>query len=1084
MKRNKTMKWLYAILAFLLVFSTITPFNVTAAGGITVELDQQDLITEERIVAGNQIITLDLPDDKEWVKNASNNLSKLDVLISSMVADVDNDKWEEYKNTPGNITATVSSSDGSNDLLTITLKGDASFKISKNQTITINLTGALIENWPGEVEPVEFIIYAQPEISLSGSVQEASASELKGKTIELNLLNAIWDEDKLKVWTNLGPFLDRFKDKDGNTWDVVEDTLKKSDPNDFLSFEDNSHILKIKLPTILAIVDTKTITFDPGDGDDLKVAGYISMENDGDLLNKGSLSFKINQANSGNLDPSDSVNLTEKAINNNEPSTTTITLNLPNGSSWNNITNDKYKQELLIDSFKPSSEPEEWEKIKKELKKNTTNIVVNSNTLTITIPRVEDFTLTKDMVLKLNVPYQILPDGLKLPTQEFVIEAEPKVIISGNATPKISHDTLIKGGKVIELTLVNANWDWDVALSTTKREALLSAFNWGDLGDLNAGEVISKADVVRTNNQKLKITLPKLASFKLSANPELIFNPATITSSLTDEDIQADKADVFTVEALDEVKFKINAPTGINEFDFASEGIKFTVTLTNDKWDQDVEIKGLPAPTGTAPFVLKDSDVNSTLTIGSIDRKSDTVIEISVLKKDLLLFKDSVYDLTVPSNLLEFASAPKTVKAAIKIAGVKAKLEGTATGGDLDAVSLQKGGKTIIITLANAQFIENLSVNDYLGVISSSDPLTTKVKAAITSSNDPKVVVVKGNKLTIKLPAVDFSGNGTLTFNVPETLVKDSEYNIPIENNETIVVGGEAKVVSNTYTISQAFIKNGTTITLTLTDAKWDSTITTNSSKKSALMKGFTVEDQADEWKKVIDETIKTGSFVIDPNSNGTGLIITIPKVNDYSIVRNQKVSVKIPKNAFSNYKYDIPLDQLITITIPPVSINGSFEEVLSEIADLANNELENIRVVVPEKMVETIKVTTVDMPGEQETAVTTVETTLNSSLLNSDTTVVVSSGGQEVERAGDEPLVFVLSNVDFKEDLKITVTTEDKTIEIYKKIGKGKKTYSELPKNPLSGNYSLYQLLTDDKLLKDIFKYYSPSELEVGTVN
>ena len=49
-----------------------------------------------------------------------------------------------------------------------------------------------------------------------------------------------------------------------------------------------------------------------------------------------------------------------------------------------------------------------------------------------------------------------------------------------------------------------------------------------------------------------------------------------------------------------------------------------------------------------------------------------------------------------------------------------------------------------------------------------------------------------------------------------------------------------ASVVS-TPSLMDEEITNGTTLTLTLTGAKWDPTIATNDSKKAALLKGLTV---------------------------------------------------------------------------------------------------------------------------------------------------------------------------------------------------------------------------------------------------
>ena len=79
------------------------------------------------------------------------------------------------------------------------------YNIAGNQEITMNITPALIENWPGSVNPVKFTIYAKPQISLGGTIFNASATDLHngGKTIDLNLFSAKWIPSSLITWTEL-----------------------------------------------------------------------------------------------------------------------------------------------------------------------------------------------------------------------------------------------------------------------------------------------------------------------------------------------------------------------------------------------------------------------------------------------------------------------------------------------------------------------------------------------------------------------------------------------------------------------------------------------------------------------------------------------------------------------------------------------------------------------------------------------------------------------------------------------------------------------------------------------------------------
>ena len=402
---------------------------------------------------------------------------------------------------------------------------------------------------------------------------------------------------------------------------------------------------------------------------------------------------------------------------------------------------------------------------------------------------------------------------------------------------------------------------------------------------------------------------------------------------------------------------------------------------------------------------------------------------------------------------------------------MKATLSGTASV-ELDAVNLKKGGKTIVITLDNATFKTDSSVDDLLKVISSTNTLSKEVKKALKETTANKSVVVTNNKLTFKLPAIDYSGSGQIKFKIPATLLKDGQYNLSLEKDASISVGAVASVVS-TPSLMDEEITNGTTLTLTLTGAKWDPTIATNDSKKAALLKGLTVADQAKEWAKVTEVTKTKGKFELVGTNT---LKVTIPAVTNYSIIRAQEVSIKIPKSVLVDYKYDIDMQNNLSITTGNVSNTVLFSDVLPNLTQYINDNggIQNIRVVVPEKKIETIKVSNVEIDG---TTITTIEVKTLSDVKKA----TVKIGNDIQEKIGGNSFIFVFTNLDPNSDVKISVFDGLKSEDIYKKVGKGNKTYSEVTKNPITGSYSLYTLLTDSSLFKDIFKYYAPSDLEIG---
>src|SRR5690606_1501951 len=134
----------------------------------------------------------------------------------------------------------------------------------------------------------------------------------------------------------------------------------------------------------------------------------------------------------------------------------------------------------------------------------------NTSTLTIAVPKVEnEYSLSKDQTITLKVPYQLLENDVQPNDAKFTILAQPKVLISGTATPSISQTDFANGEKTIILTLVNASWATDIAASTEKREKLLEAFNWDEMGI--TAEIKARADVKRSKDNIVVIKLPAIA---------------------------------------------------------------------------------------------------------------------------------------------------------------------------------------------------------------------------------------------------------------------------------------------------------------------------------------------------------------------------------------------------------------------------------------------------------------------------------------------------------------------------------------------------------------------------------------------
>lgn len=1086
------MKWLYAFLVILLTFSTLPIYGVNAANEIKVDMELSPTnITEGKIKAGTHTITLKLPNGEKWV----NVKEKLELLKSIMVADVEQDDWNDYKKnkiTVNDITVT-------NNELKINLPQDDTYEISNNQKITINLTPALIENWSGEVKPVSFDIFAQPELSIGGTIIDAPANDLEGKSIELTLLNAYWEENDFKNWSNLSAFLKLFEEDTDTTWSVIN-TLDVKDPNKFLSFKNQVDVgkyrtLVITLPKQNQSDTAETVEFNVTKFNDLvSTTNYYSIDADMDStlhLNQASLKFNLVSSASGTLTIT-APDLDEQKIND-DATTVTIKFELPSNSEWNTVVGNaltKNELELLLEGFNPLNEVEQWKELKKGILASdidTAAVVTDAQTLTLTIPQTKAYELTENQLLEFKVPGQLLKNVADIPEKQIEIKAEPKVLVTGgSAIGSISHEDLIKGGKTIELTLVNEAWISNIASNTEKRQQLLKWFDWNSLDaptdDIEA-QILAKASVKRDSNQKVTIVLPALKPFKLNGTkPQLKLNN---TTELTEGAIQTESDKViFTIQQADDVKATVTAPNGLTEFDIANSttGFDITIELQNDSWRTDVFTKGQP---NTDLTIVNSADSNQKLTY-KVKDVSDKKITLTIENQKLDLSSDANFVATIPVSALSLSNYPINADV-IQILDVKAEISGTAIKG-LDVKDLEKGGKTLIFTLKNATFadINKIKNEDNLKKMFNNN---TSIVNAI--KNDSKAITVKGNKLTIKLPAITGT-SGKLQLKVPKEMIIGGPYDLDVQDKDgeefylTIGAIATAKITDKTYT--EASIQKGTAkIFIELDNAKWDPAITTNKSKKNALLKGFTVEEQDKEWDKVIDAIKARGEFTI----SGDTLTITIPKVSDYALTRDQVVSVKIPKSVLKEYSYDIVLDKKIEIKIPEMTPSHTFKQALTDLTKFIddNGGLEKIRVKVPKKQIDSVQVTSIDVPGSDK-LITTVIVETNDLLSTEKVAVEINSTSNDgvtvtskQEQQGKSVYTFVFSNIPANSDLKVTLTNNEKVEVMNKKLSKGKKTFTDVPKKPLDGYYSLSSLLTDDKMLKEIFKYYSIDEIEIGTI-
>lgn len=751
---------------------------------------------------------------------------------------------------------------------------------------------------------------------------------------------------------------------------------------------------------------------------------------------------------------------------------TTITLSLI-GNKWSIDT--EAKKQALIDALIAKDQPEQWKKVKDALTPNNVTLSGAANdTVIITIPRVADYELGTNQIISLNVPYQLLENGTTINEAELTIETIAKVLISGTVTPKVSQADITKGGKTIIITLVKAKWDDAIATNTILREKLLKGFKFGDdyIDIINVG-----ANVVRTNDQVVMITLPPLASFKIATDTQIAFDENSITAT---ETFTTTRLDAFTITPTSNQTAAISGSiVGASEFDIAQGEKTIIVTLKNDSWTTDLTALNKFKP----EFVAEgDTPTPVNLTVKDVERTSDTVLTMTLQETPgFTLIDDITVKLGIPADLLS-NSGNQITTTAFKIAAVKAELP-SRRDLVLDKVDIQKGGKTISITLKNAIFKEDLAidealVNSIFGNSSSNwTPIVTALKSNLTN------ISIRKNNITIKLPPVpdyDSLTADTLELKIPKGFIDHDKAKEIIVDGQ-ITTGAVATATLNSTTFSTDQIKAGNeTFKITLTGTEWDPTLLTNKNKKTALLRGFTATDQTKEWALLSKEISSNAQFELSDDQKV--ISITLPAVTGYSIIRDQVVNIIIPKSVLVNYKEDIAVADRLTITVPSTPGDRSLNELTAE--ELADAMANNKRVIVPSKKIEIISVNTVELPGsdKEKPSITTIEVTAAAGVKK--VQVTVNGTLRTVTHLGDtqSKSLFVFNNLERNSELQVSVFGD--TIEpfqtIYKKIGKGSKVYNEIPKNNLAGSYLLYDILMHKSLLKDILKHYSIDELKV----
>jgi hypothetical protein len=815
----------------------------------------------------------------------------------------------------------------------------------------------------------------------------------------------------------------------------------------------------------------------------------------------------------------------------------TITIDLTlSGCTWaSDVPTIQSKKNLLFDNLKAGgSEAAEWAKVVANLKTAVNPVSLVGNVLTITLPATSGYNITADQQITVAVPPSLLQTSgtVTLVPSTFIIKTDSAVNITGTITSSATAADVRKGGKTIVVTLVNLpaadTWAADIALDTTKRQALFSALSasgaeaakW-NTDVINALE--ASATIVRTSPTVVTITLPPVPTYNVTAPQTIQLSSIPAACLTSGNSFSLSSPSAFTITPAGSTAAVTGTITGTSasptsEATIVAGGNTIIYTLTNDTWVYDIA-------TNSAKYNLLFD--NLALTSGGSGEASQWANVITALKSagTIVRTSDTVVTITLPAVPTYHITAAQTITPAIPSSlvggGVSPVLSSTCTiypvsaavsGTVVSAATVQdnivSGGKTIIITLSKgtwaADVVSNsVKVNQLIeGIrLSAGDSTDTpdtqwqKVRTALKASTGK--IKVNGPVLTITLPPVPdyfIQADQTVTVALNKNLLK-------LPTAVDLQAAPSFKIYSDTLQsatatlsfnqdLSVTDIRGGTAlVTITLNNDTWVGDIVSNKNNLVKLIGAFTAATDTDQWE-LVKTALKNNMSVITMSSDNI-ISIAIPAVSNYNIAMDQVVTLKIPKALLNLTKADLTATPSLTIKAGVKGTLGSMLQDGSLDTLLEDHSPSNIYVTVPKKYINEIDMsnsalgssnfTSLNVNAEEEvnaiqfTVGGVVRTSLNYSVVKGKRVFNIGFSGLE----NDSDITIAA----YSDTGCTTVLGKDVTV----KVASGNTTPYP-PKGAssksLAGAYSLQELISDSKLFSSILLQYTLDELTVTTLS
>lgn len=517
----------------------------------------------------------------------------------------------------------------------------------------------------------------------------------------------------------------------------------------------------------------------------------------------------------------------------------TITVTLKYGEWQSDVLTNATKRNLLYEGFVAAgSEQAQWGKVVAALKTEgqAAAVMESSRVITITLSEALGYDIGDNQQISLVIQPGLIKGGTKTVTSLNTINISADVIVQleGTAmTQGLGEGDIVAGGRTIIIKLTNGQFALDVASNENKRNAIFEGFKasnnqteWAKVTEkLKAS---GEAAITRNAGDKITITLPAVdgvSGYNISMN-ETVKLTLPFRTSTKDEILVGAIKDV-NVSTIIPINANASANlTGplllgnVSESDIVAGGKDFIISLTDGQWVTDVVTDATKRNALFAGLVASTEATEWAKVVNALKAAGQAAISIIDDSNDIRIILPPVagYNIAgnqyvtmlIPAACISGAKANLTANGTVTVQRIaSATLSGTAVGTSVDETAIKMGGKTIIITLKDANWIDKITTDTdaqkalFEGFVADTETTQWAKVVANLKSGTSLITKTAANIITITLPnsiEYDITATQTISLVVPAIAVTGTPFSVPVTN--TLVVKSTPPVATTVQSVS------------------------------------------------------------------------------------------------------------------------------------------------------------------------------------------------------------------------------------------------------------------------------------------